>query len=1162
MFSPTSIANFLACQYLTALNRAEAAGQIKRPFFADPGLDLLIRLGLAHEEAYSRHLAEEQNLQLAKIPSDISWKDAAEQTVGAIRDGAEVIYQATFLTEQWQGRADFLIRVDKPSTLGSWSYEVVETKLAHSTKARAIIQLCFYSDLLSTIQGVVPDYMHVVLGGGAQPEKFSVHRYLAYFRKVRREFEAANEVKAETYPEPVDHCRVCIWSTVCDGRACPRSLNQTLLALHLSLVAGISRSQRKALVECGVNTVRGLASPELPPIDGIGAQALIVIREQARLQVQGRDEGRYIYELLAPAEEKGLCSLPPPSPGDMFLDFEGDAFSFDQGLEYLFGVLTLSNEQEAAPNYVPTWALDLAEEKDAFASFIATVMERRQKYPDMHIYHYGAYEETAIKKMAGRHGTGMDEVDELLRADVLVDLYRAVRQGLRASVESYSIKKLEPLYEYDREVRLIDANLALNTFQSVLAFGAGDEDIAEIREAIEGYNRDDCVSTLRLRDWLEDRRRELEARRGMPLPRPTPTTGEPTEDLSAYLERVRAVESRLLADLPADENERTEEQKAQWLLAQLLEWHRREDKSAWWEYFRLCELTDQELQEDRSALGGLVYVDVVGETTRSFIHRYRFPLQDHAIKPERAVHDPRTQDSAGTVVAIDERALTIDIKRVKSSTVPHPTALIPHDIINAKVLRESLLQLGSWVAENGIDGAGPHTPLSVGGESVTTPQALPQRWRESQHQAARDLLLRKPPRLRGTTLRDLAVANQESTEVAKQVALALDNTVLPIQGPPGSGKTYTGARMIVELVRNGLKVGITAVSHKVISKLLEETCAAAQEAGVKLKAIQKVDSGDGCDDEIVTNAKNNEAVANALRDREAQVAAGTVWLWARPEMADSVDVLFVDEAGQMSLANVLAASPAAKSIVLLGDPQQLDQPQRGVHPPGAEASALSHLLNGRATIGEDQGLFLAESWRLHPDVCAFTSELFYDNRLMPRPENATQRLNAQGPFDGTGLRFVPVTHSGNQSESPEEAARIAEIVGQLLRDGSTWTNKKGETVPLLLKHILIVAPYNAQVSALAQRLPDGARVGTVDKFQGQEAPVVIYSMTTSRPEDAPRGMEFLYSSNRLNVATSRAQCLTVLVASPALFEVQCKTPRQIELANAFCRYLEIAWTVW
>jgi uncharacterized protein len=271
-----------------------------------------------------------------------------------------------------------------------------------------------------------------------------------------------------------------------------------------------------------------------------------------------------------------------------------------------------------------------------------------------------------------------------------------------------------------------------------------------------------------------------------------------------------------------------------------------------------------------------------------------------------------------------------------------------------------------------------------------------------------------------------------------------------------------------------------------------------------------------------------------------------------------VDVLFIDEAGQMSLANTLAISQAATSMVLLGDPQQLDQPQRGVHPPGAEVSALGHLLKGRKTIAADQGLFLAETRRLHPDVCAFTSEIFYEGRLTSRCENATQRLNAKGMLDGTGLRFAPVEHAGNQTESPEEVEIISLIVGQLLRGGATWTNKRGETSPLTLKDILIVAPYNAQVSAIATRLPGGARVGTVDKFQGQEAPLVFYSMATSTPEDAPRGMEFLYSLNRLNVATSRAQCVAVIVANPGLFQVQCKTPRQIELANAFCRYLEIA----
>jgi uncharacterized protein len=1208
MLSATSIADFLACQHLTALNRAAASSKLKKPFFADPGLDLLIKLGLAHEQAHLKRLSEEEGRRVVTISTDIPWDEAAAQTVAAIRSGADVIYQATFLQGEWRGRADFLVRVERakgeersdagqhddasPFALSSlplpprpWSYEVVETKLARSTKARAIIQLCFYSDLLADIQGVVPEYMHVVLGGGAEPERFFVQRYLAYFRKVRREFAAAYAADGVTYPEPVELCRVCDWSTVCDQRWRADD--------HLSLVAGISRNQRKGLVESKITTVAELGRlvlPADPVIAGIGDQALTRIREQARLQVAGREQGRPIYELLEPPETgKGLCSLPLPSPGDMFLDFEGDAFAFEGGLEYLFGVVSSGDgemgrsgervsEESAGANYQAVWAFDRAQEKRAFERFINEVMERRRQHPDMHVYHYGAYEETALKRMAGQHGTCVEELDQLLRGDVLVDLYRAVQQGLIASVESYSIKKLEPLYKFTREVRLIDANVALSAFQAVLAFGLGgigagaaddgattagssplpnggdsletaEAQLIEIRKAIEGYNRDDCVSTLRLRNWLEELRCELEQTTGAPLPRPVPQESEPSEDLSAYLERVRAVAARLTGDLPEDETEWTAEQKARWLLAQLLEWHRREDKSAYWEYFRRCELTDEELQRDKSSLGGLTYVGVVDQVKRSLVHRYRFPLQDHAINRAKTAHDPRTQESAGDVVAIDQRALTIDIKRGTASKVPHPTALIPYEIIGATVLRESLLQLGSAVADHGIVGPGPF-------------------------QAARALLLREPPRRRvqgqgdlfanewgGHGVPPLQSGDEGLVDLAKEIVVALDHSVLPIQGPPGSGKTYTGARMIVELVKQKKRVGITAVSHKVISKLLEEVCIAAREANVVVQAIQKVDSGDGCEDEIVKCTKDNQEVIASLARGEAQVAAGTVWLWSRDDMANSVDVLFVDEAGQMSLANVLAAAKSTESIVLLGDPQQLDQPQRGVHPPGAEASALSHLLNGRATIGEDQGLFLSESWRLHPDVCRFTSEVFYDSRLQSRAENARQRLNVSGALDATGLRFAPVEHQGNQSESPEEVTRVAELIDELLQPGTTWTNKKGEVRPLTLNDILVVAPYNAQVSALLQRLPPKARVGTVDKFQGQEAPVVLYSMTTSTPEDAPRGMEFLYSSNRLNVATSRAQCVTILIANPALFEVQCKTPRQIELANAFCRYLELAQVV-
>jgi predicted RecB family nuclease len=1128
MFSPTRIANFLACHHLTQLERVEDQGELKRPFFFDIGRDLLRKLGERHEQAHL-HLLEERGLNIVSIPWKISREEAAKRTVEALQQGADAVYQPALIHEHWYGRADFLRRVEMPSELGAWSYEVIETKLARSTKVRALIQLCFYSDLLSKIQGVAPEFVHVVLGGGVKPETFPLRHYIAYFRKIKREFEQAYQNGEHTYPEPVEHCDVCDWFPLCDER---RRADD-----HLSLVARIGRNQRKALVERGINTLTHLGRlslPVKPKFERIGDQALMTIREQARLQLQGREEGKYIYELLQPPEpERGLCALPVPSPGDMFLDFEGSGYAFDQGLEYLTGVVTLPDNPEHEPIYTSLWALEPTAEKAAFEKFISTVMERWRRYPDMHIYHYASYEETAIKRMAGTHATRIEEVDQLLRAGVLVDLHRVVRQGLRASVESYSIKKLEPLYGYTRDVRLRDATVALQTFDTILALGAGDEDVEEVSKVVEEYNRDDCISTLLLRNWLESLRVELESLTGTELPRPAPQTGEPTEDLSAQLERVYAVFSHLMAGVAEDESQRNDEQRARWLLAQLLEWHRREDKSAWWEHFRLRELTDEELQEDRNALGGLSYVGPVGEVKHSIIHRYQFPPQEHGLDEDTKVRDPKTGASPGQIVAIDDRNRTIDLKRGAASTVPHPAALIPFNIVETKWQKESLLRLGSWVAGNGIDSSG-------------------------NYRAARDLLLRCVPRLRENTLENLEAGETDALELAKSAVLLLDHSSLPIQGPPGSGKTYTGARMILELVKSHRVVGITAVSHQVISNLLKEVCDAAREVGMTIRALQKTNEEDGCDDEMVTATDSNQDVVEALENREVDVVAGTTWLWSRDELGDSIDVLFIDEAGQMSLANALAAAQAAKNLVMLGDPQQLDQPRKGVHPPGAEASVLAHILNRQATIDDRQGLFLSETFRLHPDICAFTSEQFYDARLRSRPANVAQRLNAQEFLDGTGLRFVPICHQGNQNESSEEVEAVAKLVTQLINSHATWTNERGDTTSLSLGDILIVAPYNAQVSALAERLPKGARVGTVDKFQGKQAPVVFYSMASSTPEDAPRGMEFLYSRNRLNVATSRAKCVTVLVASPALFDVQCRTPRQMELANAFCRYLEMA----
>jgi len=383
-----------------------------------------------------------------------------------------------------------------------------------------VIQLCFYSDLLSRIQNLEPERMYVVLGGGVKAEEFVVQRYIAYYRRIKSEYETAWKVERDTYPEPTEHCEVCSWYPLCDKRRRD--------ADHLSFVAGISRNQRKALGERSISTVAGLAElalPIQPKIDRIGEAGLFRIREQARIQVMGRKEGKSIYEMLEPMEaDKGLATLPSPSAGDVFLDLESNPFVLDQGLEYLIGFLTL--DANAEPRYESIWSLNRAEEKKAFEDFIAVVMDRWQRDAAMHIYHYAPYEPTAIKRLAGRHGTCVDEVDELLRAGIFVDLYRVVRQSLRASVESYSIKRLEVLYGFSRTTPLREANIALNAFEAALALGSR-HGADSLLKTIEGYNSDDCESALRLRDWLEVRRTVQESKMGHALPRPAISSGKP-----------------------------------------------------------------------------------------------------------------------------------------------------------------------------------------------------------------------------------------------------------------------------------------------------------------------------------------------------------------------------------------------------------------------------------------------------------------------------------------------------------------------------------------------------------------------------------------------------------------------------------------------------------
>jgi hypothetical protein len=610
------------------------------------------------------------------------------------------------------------------------------------------------------------------------------------------------------------------------------------------------------------------------------------------------------------------------------------------------------------------------------------------------------------------------------------------------------------------------------------------------------------------------------------VPRPQPGDGAPNEKITAWLIRINALIERLTPGVPVDRAERNEEQQARWILANILDWHRREEKAVWWEYFRLAALSAEDLLDERAGLSGLVFVSTVGGTPKAPVHRYRFPPQETEL---RGGEDLCNLGGAklGKIEAIAFDSGTVDIKKRQDTAALHPQAMFAHTYVSGEVMAESLVRIGEYVADHGLHG-------------------------EGSYQAARDLLVKEGPRVGGEPLHRVG---ETTVQAAVRLCGHLAGGILPIQGPPGAGKTFTGARMICELVRRGKKVGITANSHKVIRNLIDATIEAADELGMELQCCQKADEVEDPQHRLIFASSNQDFFA-ALGGG-VSVGGGTAWLWSRPDALEMVDALFVDEAAQMSLANVLAVSQAAKTVVLIGDPQQLDQPTQGSHPEGTDASALDHILHGERTIALDKGLFLEETWRLHPAICAYTSELFYDGKLRSKPGLENQVIKGTAPVSGAGLYFLPVTHHGNQNCSPEEAQAVGHLVRAILASNGTWVDRDEEEKPVTYDDIVIITPYNAQVFEIQQSLP-GARVGTVDKFQGQEAAIAIYSTATSSHADAPRGMEFLYSLNRLNVATSRAKCASILVGSPQIFEAECRNPRQIQLANAFCRYLEIA----
>jgi uncharacterized protein len=899
-----------------------------------------------------------------------------------------------------------------------------------------------------------------------------------------------------TGPYPCHHCSFCDFRGLCDDRLERED--------HVVRVAGIHRDQVKRLFAGGISTLTALA--ETPPgtaVSKIAPSTFEGLRDQAGLQLIRQRSGTLEWRALDIDPGRGFAALPPRSPGDVVFDLEGHPF-FEpaRGLEYLFGVLSLDG---AGPRYQALWAHDRDGERRAFEALVDLIHARLEQHPDLHVYHFSGSEPSTLKRLMAEHSTREAQVDDLLRRQVFVDLHTIVRRALRAGVPSYSLKDIEVLFGFTRSGAVQSGTQAILHYERWLH-----ERSQTLLDEIAAYNLEDCRSTLGLLEWLH-----LVRPADLPWPEPPephPLSPEATEALDAR--------QRLRQELI----DGAEPGTPRWLAGELLEYHRREARPAWWAYFDRLGKSPEELLEDTEAIA---YLEVDRRTPpeprkKSLVHTLIFPIQDHKLRPGDTVHDPATGRSAGEIVEIDDTNGRLRLQRgPRFGSTPLPEAVVAGGPIEDRTQRAAVLRLAESIQAG-----------------------------DGRYPALRAILARERPSIRG--LAPGGTVQTTDLEEMKALALGLDASYLFLQGPPGTGKTWTGARIVVHLLASGRRVGIASGSHKAIHNLLAEIEKVARAAGVRFKGLKKSTTGNPESEyagEFIKSDGDNATFENAGPD--VRLLAGTAWLFSRPGLDGKLDHLVIDEAGQVSLADTVAVGTSARNLILLGDPLQLAQVSQGVHPQGSGASVLEHLLGDAPTIPEDRGVFLERSFRMHPGVSAFISEIVYAGRLHS-DESAARRTTSFG----TGIRFAPVDHEGNRSHSDEEVARVATLIAGMR--GGTFTDADGTTRPLRDDDFMVVAPYNAQVLRLRAGLPSGVRVGTVDKFQGQEAPVVFFSMATSSGEDVPRSLSFLFSRNRLNVAISRAQCLAVLVCSPRLLEARCQSIEEMQLVNALCRLVEYA----
>jgi len=1120
------------------------------------------RLGTQHErrqlDAYRAQFAG----RVVELPETRSSDAAAVAAAVAATNAAladpevAVVYQAVFATEEFVGFADFLVR-EEPRGSEPTPWVVQDTKLARHARVTALMQLAAYADQLDRLGVRRSDRVELLLGDGST-STHAVRDLMPVFQLRRERLRALiadRDIASAASGAPIawGDDRGALRVIAC-GR-CATCDAEVVAHRDLLLVAGMRPVQRDRLRADGIATIDELAAAREAPAR-MSSDTFAGLRTQARLQLESPAGGVQhavldgeppvpTYEVVFP---RAIGALPRPDRGDLFFDFEGDplysesadgAVGASWGIDYLFGWVD-DDEQ-----YTALWAHSFADERRALEDFLDLVALRRRSHPGMHIYHYAPYETTHLLAMAARYGVREAEVDTLLREGVFVDLYPIVRRALRVGSRSYSIKKLEPLY-MGPQVRTSDVQRGDDSIVKYVEarelIDAGEDAAgAAILADLADYNRYDCVSTRRLRNWLVERAREAKLLPSADIDA-TERPYEPSPRAEALARSAVAAASEAEPDAAAI--------TALKLAAAAIDYYPREAKTFWATHFlRLREPVS--IWEDTR--------DVV-----VFDHDRCRVLADWHIpeggRVQRRVVELRGDLAPGTKLSAGSSAFL-----VYDLPAPFPIDTSPRWIHAARSVRiVDVLDDGVVVEENSIQGftwqelplaLTPPAPPQAGSQQGAIDQwadaliaAAPVRGAEFPQDPATDLLLRRPPRTRSGSI---SRTGGDDVDDIAQTVHDLEGSYLAVQGPPGTGKTYVGSHVIARLVgTHGYKVGVVAQSHAVVENMLERIA----QAGVAIDRVAKATKGTPSGTEPFTPIAKDGYAAFAADHPEGFVIGGTAWDLSHAGRVPrgSLDLLVIDEAGQFSLASTIAVSVAAQRLLLLGDPQQLPQVSQGTHPEPVDTSALGWVMDGAAVIPEDRGFFLAETRRMRPEVAAPVSQLSYDGRLAAHGSTSSRRLDGIRP----GVLAVSLTHAGNATQSPEEADAVVAIVRDLV--GREWTAADGVAPrPLRADDLIVVTPYNAQQvmveAALADAGFDAVPVGTVDKFQGQEAAVAIVSLAASSGRDAPRGLEFLLLQNRLNVAVSRAEHTAYVVYGTGLLDDLPRTPEGVARLSAFAR---------